>query len=171
MTYRPGPVSYFRTKIPADFNVPAVMWMLWYLIWAYFAMKCSQLCCRFLKAAVKVKVKVKVKFTLEQATKAHRGNRGIALSLTSALGGGGWSTPGSGRFTPPRERDPVPLYRRLCGPQGRSGRVRKISPPHRIRSPDSPARSELLYRLRHPGPRSQQVWRKCLLEVPTCALR
>jgi hypothetical protein len=28
---------------------------------------------------VEVKVKVKVKFTLEQATKAHRGSRGIAL--------------------------------------------------------------------------------------------
>jgi hypothetical protein len=28
---------------------------------------------------VKVKVKVKVKFTLEQATKAHKGSRGIAL--------------------------------------------------------------------------------------------
>ena len=30
-------------------------------------------------------------------------------------------------FTP--GKDPVPLYRRLGGPQGRSGRVRKISPP------------------------------------------
>jgi hypothetical protein len=29
--------------------------------------------------SVKVKVKVKVKFTLEQATKAQRGSRGIAL--------------------------------------------------------------------------------------------
>jgi hypothetical protein len=28
-----------------------------------------------------------------------------------------------------RERDLVPIYRRLGGPQGRSGRVRKISPP------------------------------------------
>ena len=32
-----------------------------------------------LKGKVKVKVKVKVKFTLEQATKAQRGSRGIAL--------------------------------------------------------------------------------------------
>jgi hypothetical protein len=32
-----------------------------------------------LKPNVKVKVKVKVKYTLEQATKAQRGNRGIAL--------------------------------------------------------------------------------------------
>ena len=53
-------------------------------------------------------VKVKVKFTLEQATKAQRGSRGITtLSLTSALDEGGWSTPRSGRFTP--GKDPVPI--------------------------------------------------------------
>jgi len=34
-----------------------------------------------------------------------------------------------------------PLYRKLGGPQGQSGRVRKISPPTGIRSPDRPARS------------------------------
>ena len=44
-----------------------------------------------------------------------------------------------------------PLYRRLGGPQGLSGQVRKISPTTGIRSPDRPARSESLYRLRHPG--------------------
>jgi hypothetical protein len=45
------------------------------------------------------------------------------------------------------------LYRRLGGPQGRSGQVRKISPPHTgIRSPDRPARGEALYRLWCPGP-------------------
>ena len=44
-----------------------------------------------------------------------------------------------------------PLHRRLGGPQGRSGRVRKISPPTGIRSPDRPARSESLYRLSYPG--------------------
>jgi len=35
-----------------------------------------------------------------------------------------------------------PLYTRLSRPQGRSGRVRKISPPTGIRSLDRPARSE-----------------------------
>jgi hypothetical protein len=45
-----------------------------------------------------------------------------------------------------------PLYRMLGRPQGRSGRVLKISPPTGIRSPDRPARSESLYRLRCPGP-------------------
>ena len=50
------------------------------------------------------------------------------LSLTSALNEGGWSTPRPGRFTPGKETR-YPLYRRLGGPQGRSGRVLKISPP------------------------------------------
>jgi hypothetical protein len=45
-----------------------------------------------------------------------------------------------------------PLYRRLGVPQGRSGRVRKISPPIRISSPDRPARSESLYRLSYRAP-------------------
>ena len=48
-------------------------------------------------------------------------------SLTSALGGGGWSAPRpdltSGRETR------YPVYRKLGGPQGRSEQVRKISPP------------------------------------------
>ena len=48
-----------------------------------------------------------------------------------------------------------PLYRRLGGPQGRSGRVRKISST-RIHSRDSKARSESQYRLSYPGPTSFQ---------------
>jgi hypothetical protein len=42
----------------------------------------------------------------------------------------------------PPQKTRYPLYRRLGGPQGRSGRVRKTSPP-----PDVPARSQSLYRL------------------------
>jgi hypothetical protein len=64
--------------------------------------------------------RIKVKLTLEQATNA--------LSLTSALDVGGWSTPRPGRFTP-GEKTRYPSYRRLIGPQGRSGRERKIWPP------------------------------------------
>ena len=44
-----------------------------------------------------------------------------------------------------------PLYRRLGGPQGRSGQAQKISPPTGIQSPDRPAHSESLYRLSYPG--------------------
>jgi len=54
----------------------------------------------------------------------------------------------------PPGKIPYPLYRRLSGPQGRSGRVQKISPPlpNGIRSPDRPVRSESLYRLSYRGP-------------------
>jgi hypothetical protein len=45
-----------------------------------------------------------------------------------------------------------PLYRRLDGPQGQSGRVWKNLAPTGIQSPDRPARSVSLYRLSYPGP-------------------
>jgi hypothetical protein len=51
------------------------------------------------------------------------------LSLTSALDRGGRTTR-PGRFTPPpRGQTRYPLYRKLGGAQGRSGRVWKISHP------------------------------------------
>ena len=43
------------------------------------------------------------------------------------------------------------MYRRLGGPQGPSGQVRKVSPLTGIRSPDRQARSKSLYRLRYPA--------------------
>jgi len=52
-----------------------------------------------------VKVKVKVKFTLEQATKAQTGSRGIALLFLYPWGG--WSTPRPGRFTPKKYPAPI----------------------------------------------------------------
>jgi len=48
-----------------------------------------------------------------------------------------------------------PLYRRLDGPHGRSGRVRNTSPPTGSRSPDRPARNLLLDRLCSLGPLSE----------------
>jgi len=75
-----------------------------------------------------VKVKVKV-----HPRTGHEGPKGdyryrCNLSLTSALDVGGWSTPRPGRLTPGNKTG-YPVYRRLGGPHGRSGRVRKISPP------------------------------------------
>jgi len=67
------------------------------------------------------------------------------LSLTSALDGVGGQ-----RHAPavlPPEKTRYPLYRRLGGPQGRSGRVGKISPPTGIRCQNRPSRSESLHRL------------------------
>jgi len=70
--------------------------------------------------------KCRVKFALKQSMNARKGNRGIStLSLTSELGGGGWSTPRPSRFTPWKETR-YPLYGRLGGHQCWSGRVRKI---------------------------------------------
>jgi len=78
---------------------------------------------------------IKVKFTLVQAQRlctgrtAHRGSRGIALPFRdhgTRRGEGSASRPH--RSLPPGNTR-YPLYRRLGGPQGRSGQVRKISPP------------------------------------------
>jgi len=82
-----------------------------------------------------VKVKVKVKFT-----KAQRGSRGIALLF---LEPGRYMGTGGHRHAPavlPPENTRYPLYRRLGGPRGRSGR--KISP-----SPGFDTCSQSLYRL------------------------
>ena len=80
-------------------------------------------------------MKVKVKVTLVQALRlctgrtAHRWRRGIALPFHdhgTRRGEGSASRPG--RSLPPGKTR-YPLYRRLGGTQGRSGQVRKISPP------------------------------------------
>jgi hypothetical protein len=74
------------------------------------------------------------------------------LSLTSVLDSVGGQSHAPAPITPGKTR--CPLYRRLGGPKGRSGQVRKISPPTGIRSPDPPGRSESLYRLSYPGHRA-----------------
>jgi len=67
---------------------------------------------------------VKIKHAPKQAKKAQKYSS--TLYLTSGIGGGGWSTPRPGHFNPGKDR--YTLYRRLGGPQGRSGPMRKISP-------------------------------------------
>jgi len=62
----------------------------------------------------------------------HKGPEGeyrysSTLSLTSALDGVGGKRHAPAALSPGNTR--YPLYRRLGGPQGRSGQVRKISPP------------------------------------------
>ena len=71
------------------------------------------------------------------------------LSLTSALDWVGGQRHGPAALPPGKTR--YPLYRRLGGPQGRTGRIRKNLIPAGIRSTDRPARSESLYRLSYPG--------------------
>jgi len=96
--------------------------------------------------------KVKVKVTQKRPRRPGGGVEVKRYSFFNlgARWGGGWSTPRPGRFTPGRETQ-YPLYRRVGGPQGRSGRLWKISPTTEIRSPDRPARSDSLYRLSYPG--------------------
>jgi hypothetical protein len=75
---------------------------------------------------------------------------------------GEWSASRPGRALP-RGKDPrYPLYRRLGGPQSRSGHRdyrKKPLPPAGIepRSPGRPARSQTLYCLSYPGSLTSQV--------------
>jgi hypothetical protein len=73
--------------------------------------------------------------------------------MTTALEGGEGSASLLGRSLPPGKTR-YPLYRRLGGPRGGSGQVRKISPPTGIGSTDRPARSQALYWLIYSGPLS-----------------
>ena len=65
--------------------------------------------------------------------------------MTAALEVGEWSAARPGRNLPPGKTR-YPLYRRLGGSQGRSGRAENLAPAG-IRSPDRQARSLSLYRL------------------------
>jgi len=67
------------------------------------------------------------------------------LYLTSALDVVGGQRHAPAALPPGKTR--YPMYRRLGGPKGRSGQVRKISP-----SQDRPARRQSLYGLSYPGP-------------------
>jgi len=71
-------------------------------------------------------IKVKVQFTLEQATKAQMGSRGTALNL-----GAKWDRCGQSHdpATLPSGKTGYPLFRKLGGPRGRSGLLRKIPLP------------------------------------------
>ena len=72
------------------------------------------------------------------------------LSLTSALDGGGWSMPRLGRFTP--KNDPVTTVQKAgWAPRPIWTAVENLAPIG-TRSPDRPASSQSIYRLRHPGP-------------------
>jgi len=80
-------------------------------------------------------VRKKVKCTLVQALRlgtdrtTHRGRRGIALPfLDHSTRRCEESASRPGRSLPPRKTR-YPMYRRLGGTHGRSGQVRKISPP------------------------------------------
>ena len=58
-------------------------------------------------------------------------------SMTAALEGGEWSAARPGRTLPPGKTR-YPFYRRLGGPQGRSGQAENSSPPGFDPGPSSP---------------------------------
>ena len=88
------------------------------------------------KRVLGVNDKVQVKVTLVQSLRlctgrtAYRGSRGIALPFHDhgTRRGGRVSVTPRPLFTPPGKTR-YPLYRRLGGPQSRSGQVGKISSP------------------------------------------
>jgi hypothetical protein len=95
-----------------------------------------------------VQVQLQVQFTLEQATKVQREKRhSSTLSLTLVLDVGGWSTPRSGIFT--HGNQTVTIVQVWTGAENLA--------PTFIRTPDRPARSELLYWLSYPGTRDDTV--------------
>jgi hypothetical protein len=112
-----------------------------------------------LQTRAALKVKVRLRRDHESADGQQRYSS--TLSLTSALDGNRWLTPRPGRFTPGQETR-YPLYRRLGGSEGRSGRLWKISPPPGF---VRPARSESLYRLSYPGPQREQNFRPIFLQL------
>jgi hypothetical protein len=72
---------------------------------------------------------IRVKFTLEQAIKFQRGSRGIAvlvLEPRNEVGVGGQRH--ASATLPPGKEPRYAFYRKLGGPQGRSGQLRKILP-------------------------------------------
>ena len=81
-------------------------------------------------------------------------SRGIALPLTVALEGGEGSASHPGHSLPPGKTQ-YPFYRRLGGPQGRSGQVWKIAPPHRNSIPGPSGPYPVAIPTTLPGP---QLW-------------
>ena len=81
-------------------------------------------------------------FTLEQATIDPRGStREVLLFfLTSAIDGGGWSTPHPYRFT--NGKDSVPIVQKAGWAPGSFWTGAKNLAPTGIQSPDHPARSD-----------------------------
>ena len=91
---------------------------------------------------------------------SHEDPEGVKVYLYSFfnLGArwGGCAKPRLGRFTP--GEDPVPIVYEAGWTPGQvwTGAVNLAPSPAGIRSPDRPTRSEWLYRLSYPGPRSKR---------------
>ena len=78
--------------------------------------------------------------------------------MTAALEGGEWSAARPGRTLPPGKTR-YPFYRRLGGPQSRSGRAENLVLTG-IRSLDRPARSTVAILTELPGPQVTNIPKK-----------
>jgi len=87
--------------------------------------------------------------------------------MTVAVEGGEWSAARPGRTLPPGKTR-YPLYRRLGGPQGRSGQTENLVPTG-IRSPTVQRVVQSLYRMSHPT-HSSSSRHKILLRIGLCYL-
>jgi hypothetical protein len=118
---------------------------------------------------IQIKKSIKVCSPSKQATKSQRGSRYIILLFFNPLLYMGVDGQRHASAALPPGSTRYPLCRRLGRPQGRSGRVWKISPSTGNRSPHRPARSESLYRLRYPGlPLGTSLAVKQLFHVLLC---
>jgi hypothetical protein len=83
----------------------------------------------------------------------------------------GWGVSPTTRPPLPPRTTRYPFYRRLGGPQGRSGRVGNLRP-HRDSIPDRPARSQSLYRLSYPAHQNMKpnLTNYIKYKVPKCIL-
>jgi hypothetical protein len=92
----------------------------------------------------------------------HRGGVQVQLyffSWTSALDGGEWLTPCSGRFT--LKNDPAPIVQEAVWAPGSVWTdAENLGTPPGIRFPDRPAHSESLHRLSYSGPR--MIRKQCI---------
>ena len=92
--------------------------------------------------------------------------------MTTALEGGEWSAARPGRSLPPGKTR-YPLYRRLCGLQGRSGRAENLAPPGfdpRTVQPVAQSLYRLSYRAHNILNPNKQKWKKCIKIVFCCAI-
>jgi hypothetical protein len=124
-------------------ETPPTSYSNWWFRVSHCNMTSTQLCTThlhhpssLLAVHLQCNVKRKVKVTLVQALKlctgrmAHRGSRGTALPfLDQRLKKGVRGQCHALAALYPLGKTWYPLYSRLGGPQGRSGQVRKISPP------------------------------------------
>jgi len=95
-------------------------------------------------------IQVKVKWSRYKPRVDQRVGTGITLLFHNhSTRRGEWSAVRTGRTYPPG-KNRYPFYRRLGGPQGRSGRAENLVPTG-IRSTDRPASSQSLYRLSYPA--------------------